>query len=762
MINRVIFLIILLMGILEAVDTEDNLLKNASFEEGIPHWEAGNQNGIFISNDSFIGNKAVEYTTGGASQTTDIILDINGSINYIFSGYYKNIGLVDGMWLGIAYLDEDWNSIGSASMSLKPSMEYKRFALVDSPPIGTKYLSIWTWSETSENGKTLLDGLELYREGVEPLNHSPQIEPIAQQEAILDDNIDISINASDIDGDILTYYLKDSLNDEIYIDSQEGHIRGVISTKGTYTLEVFVIDGKGGVSERSFNLKIVSAPISECNILQNPSFENGLNNWSIYSANTTLVDDPHEGLKALRIRDGGVDQLSQEITTDIDTYQFNGYYKVSGELEGLWLGMNFYDSEKNLLFSKTIALQDAQEYTKFIVNATSTNSTKYIQAWIWSEGDGEITLDELKISRASCYNYTIASSLPPKGIAIENAPQFVVIGFDDNTKAEGIDWALDLFKDKKNADGSEARVSFYMNTIGLDEWIEDDPTPLLEAMKRLKDSSHEMGNHTYNHHSDLNSTDWDIYTQTISNLNLSQWSPRIEGATNSLINKVGLLREEVVGFRAPYLLYNNAMFQSLKANNFLYDCSIEDGYDSHFDGTNFRWPYQLDEGSPSHNENWYGNPENENFVPINSIKGVWELPNHVLMIPNDSKCKKYGIKKRLWKRMKTKIPYLSEHKITGFDYNIWSEAELNKAEFLGILKYNLDLRLEGNRAPFMLGAHTQYYTDEWADQNAPNATKEEMREVISEFVDYALSKPQVRIRPAVDIINWCNNPIPIN
>ncbi len=762
MIHRVIFLIILLIGILNAIESEDNLLKNASFEDGIPHWEAGNKNGIFISNDSFIGNKAVEYTTGGASQTTDIISDINGSVNYIFSGYYKNIGVVDGIWLGIAYLDEDWSSIGSASISLKASTEYKKFALVDNPPIGTKYLSLWTWSETSQEGKTLLDGLELYKEGINTLNHSPQIEQIIDKEIILGDNINIKINASDIDGDILTYYLKNTPNDEIYIDSQNGYIKGVASNRGTYNLKVFVIDGKGGASERSFNLKIISAPISECNILQNPSFENSLNNWSIYSSNTTLIDDPHEGLKALRIKDGGLDQLSQEIKTGIDTYQFNGYYKTSGDFEGLWLGMNFYDNEKNLLFSKTIGLQDSQEYKKFIVNATSTENTKYIQAWVWNEG-GEVTLDELKISRASCYNYNIASSLPPKGISIENAPQFVVIGFDDNTKAEGIDWALDLFKDKKNADGSKARVSFYMNTIGLDEWIEDDPTSLLAAMKRLKDSSHELGNHTYNHHSDLDSTDWDIYTQTISNLNLEEWNPRIDGTTNSLVNKVGLLRENIVGFRAPFLLYNNAMFQSLKSKNFLYDCSIEDGYDSHFDGTNFRWPYQLDEGSASHNENWYGNPDNEKHVSVGSIKGLWELPNHVLMIPRTGKeSKKYGIKGNLWKRMIKKIPYLSEHKITGFDYNIWSEAELNKDEFLGILKYNLDLRLSGNRAPFMLGAHTQYYTDEWANQHAPNATKDEMREVISEFIDYALSKSQVRIRPAIDIINWCNNPTPIN
>ncbi len=497
------------------------------------------------------------------------------------------------------------------------------------------------------------------------------------------------------------------------------------------------------------------------NLLQNSSFEDGLNHWSTYSSKTTIAKDAKDGLKALCIKNGGLDQLSQSIKKDIDTYQFNGYYKTDENIEGLWLGMNFYDKDHDLVLSKTISLNSATKYQKFIVNATSVEGAQYIQAWLWVEG-GEVTLDELKISRASSYNYTIASSLPPKGIAIDKAPQFVVIGFDDNTKAKGIDWALNLFRDRKNSDGSEARVSFYMNTIGLDDWMEDDPEMLLSAMKRLKNSTHEVANHTDNHHSNLDSSNWDSYAKNISNLSFREWNQRVVSASNKLINKVGISSDSIVGFRAPFLLYNNDMFNVLKENNFLYDCSIEDGYDPSFDGTNFRWPYQLNEGSPSHNEGWYGDPTNSESVFIGHIKGLWELPNHVLMIPKDDECKKYGIRVGLWSRILKQIPYLNDYKITGFDYNLWKEASLNKAEFLGILKYNLDLRLCGNHAPFIIGAHTQYYTNKWANKHAKNATVQDMREAISEFIDYALSKSQVRIRPAKDIINWCNNPIPLD
>ncbi len=506
------------------------------------------------------------------------------------------------------------------------------------------------------------------------------------------------------------------------------------------------------------NLTFVNADDTKCNHLKNSNFENNSNNWTTYSSDTQLVDDAFEGNQAISIQDGGMDQITENITGNIDTYQFNGYYKTEGTPDGVWVGMNFYDKNRKLLLTKTVTLKATQSYQNFDVLATSTKETAYIQVRVWSDADsngGSVILDSLKLSSSGCYDYVAPSSLPPKGIEISQAPQFVVIGFDDNTKSEGIYWALNLFNDKKNADGSEARVSFYMNSLGLDEWIEDDPQALLTAMQILKDSSHEIANHTYDHFKGKDAI-------TIQNLDGQEWYDSIMDDSDILVDKVGVLTENIVGFRAPFLLYNQHMLNQLQSQGFLYDCSIEEGYASEYDGTNFRWPYQLNGGSPGHDESWYGNPSNPDYVEVGSIDGLWELPNHVLMVPKDSECEHYGIESGLWSRILTNIPYLSDFKITGFDYNLWSVARLNKEEVLGLFKYNLDLRLQGNRAPFMIGAHTQYYTDDWSETNAPNATTSQMREAISEFIEYALSKSEVRIRPAVDIVNWCTNPTPIN
>ena len=83
---------------------------------------------------------------------------------------------------------------------------------------------------------------------------------------------------------------------------------------------------------------------------------------------------------------------------------------------------------------------------------------------------------------------------------------------------------------------------------------------------------------------------------------------------------------------------------------------------------------------------------------------------------------------------------------------------MSKAELLATLKYTLDLRLKGNRAPFLLGAHTAYYVDS-LEPNAPGApTAAERRQAIEEFLDYARSKPEVRLTSARAVLDWMRNP----
>ena len=660
--HTVLFFILFSATVLNADQSQYNLLKNSGFEAGISGWDSYGF-AVNISTDSHTGSKALAFHTGGTGQATDLLPNIeaiDGSEKYILSGYYKHVGTVDGMWIGVVYFDSNWETIGEDSMEISLSSSYKKFELVSTPPAGTNYMSFWAWSDAESGGTTLLDDLKLY-----PKTFTP----------------------------------------------------------------------------------------SSCALLQNGSFEKNLDGWSLYSSETLRLNSGYESSHAIQLLEGGMDQTVTLFNTAQNTYQFNGYYKTNGTPSGTWVGMNFYDSNNNLLFEKSIALETSATYKKFIVNETTSASVKSIQVWVWTESgsnEGKVIFDNLALTTSSCLDYVTPSSLPPHGMTVSNSPQFVVLGFDDNTMSEGINWALALFNNKKNHDNSKALASFYMNTAGLDEYIEDDPATLLTAMQSLKNSSHEIGNHTYDHHQGLNESQ-------IRELSLTQWNSKLADGETKLLNPVGVAQSDITGFRSPYLLYNQNTLDVLKSRNYLYDCSIEEGYAQKYNGTNFRWPYQLNEGSPGHNESWYGNPENEDYISIGAVEGLWELPVYVLMIPKDSECSQYGISTGLWSRITALMPYLSDYKITGFDYNLWNLARLNKSEVLGILKYNLDLRLSGNRAPLTLGVHTQYYTDSWSS-NAPNANTTQMREAISEFIEYALSKPEVRITTADKVIKWCQNP----
>jgi hypothetical protein len=131
-------------------------------------------------------------------------------------------------------------------------------------------------------------------------------------------------------------------------------------------------------------------------------------------------------------------------------------------------------------------------------------------------------------------------------------------------------------------------------------------------------------------------------------------------------------------------------------------------------------------------------------------------------VPPDSRAAEYGIPPGLRAKMKGIASWFDDAsgKVTGFDYNLWVSFQMSKAEVLATLKHSLDLRLAGNRAPFMFGTHTDYYSSKYTA--ARNATVRERQEAIEEFLDYAASKPEVRIVSTKQILDWVREPVPLN
>ena len=127
-------------------------------------------------------------------------------------------------------------------------------------------------------------------------------------------------------------------------------------------------------------------------------------------------------------------------------------------------------------------------------------------------------------------------------------------------------------------------------------------------------------------------------------------------------------------------------------------------------------------------------------------------------MPDDAECTRQGVAPGLRARIGAalKAAYGSGSgepvdKITGLDWNVLEAAKCTGPEFLAILKHTLDLRLAGNRAPFMVGGHTELYP----------LDKPDRRKAIEDFVAYALSKPEVRFVTGPQLIGWLRAPQPL-
>lgn len=349
------------------------------------------------------------------------------------------------------------------------------------------------------------------------------------------------------------------------------------------------------------------------------------------------------------------------------------------------------------------------------------------------------------------------STNPPGGLAVSQVPQFVAVSFDDNFHVDGMNWAVNAFGPLKNPAGSNqaatfdntpVRTSFFHNSSYLGG--------MQASWKAAFDAGHELGAHTVNHPDGIG-------------FSLSQWNTEIHNSRSALATGMGTTISNVRGFRAPYLHYNNNTFTSLLSGSpaFTYDTSIMGCWATGEGPTNCPWPYTLEAGSADANavfSKWSG----RNVVSVGQHPGLWEVPVSVVFVPPDSVATQYGFATGLRQRVQSLLANAnnpnffeaSTGKLVGMDITMFLDARMNKAESLATLKYTLDQRLAGNRAPFVFVAHTHVFQSGW-NGNAPNLSNlTDRRAVITEFVTYALSKPSVRLRPINDIVNWMKAPVP--
>lgn len=347
-------------------------------------------------------------------------------------------------------------------------------------------------------------------------------------------------------------------------------------------------------------------------------------------------------------------------------------------------------------------------------------------------------------------------------ISVEKTPMFISLGFDDNLDKDGLSWVMELLAKNHNPMGADKfanqalAASFFMNCQPAEK---DDEIKTL--WRQLLQQGHEIGNHTYTHPDDKVN-----YNPLENWMTPEQWQDEIS-LCNALLTKPveqgGIGVSSVSGFRAPYLTYNDNSLQAIVDNGVRYDVSFPAGIMPEQNGRNNYWPYTLDNGSPTHDlavAGWWK-------PAIKSYPGLWEVPLHTLIVPPDSHMEKYGLAYSLRDKVASRVGHFDpvSGKGDNFDWNLYSTpdfgaAGLSEDDVVAIYKYNLDLRLEGNRAPLVLGLHSGFYgyldgNEHWG---MPETTVVNRQNVLSRFVEYALAQPEVRFVTHKQIIDWVKDP----
>lgn len=355
------------------------------------------------------------------------------------------------------------------------------------------------------------------------------------------------------------------------------------------------------------------------------------------------------------------------------------------------------------------------------------------------------------------------SANPPGKLTVDNTPLFVVIGADDCGDEETVKWLVDFLRSKKNKgkknkatyDRTPLKMSFYVNGKYAKE--------AGKAWKYAYKRGHEIGNHTVTHFLD---DKW----QAIDARKFDQkiWYDEMVSNDSIIMATIGINKSDITGFRVPRLEYNRSAFLAMKKRGFTYDCSIEEGGQEAQDGTNYYWPYKLDNGAEidSLQVSWSVGEKDWGYKGIGKIPGLWEFPVYNYIVPHDSLAKEYNFDSGLRNRIAKGIDFFNAKtgNLTGFDYNVfapydWAGAQMSSKEYYAVLKYSFDQRRKGNRAPFHIGMHPDFYTESSDEYYGKKDNYKSRRKVIEDIINYVSQYEEVRIVTAQQVINWMEAPV---
>lgn len=216
--------------------------------------------------------------------------------------------------------------------------------------------------------------------------------------------------------------------------------------KQTFTLKSFALFS----ALIFFSVKTeVFAQTCPGNLLTNPGFEDGLNNWSNWGG-LTLSADAHSGTKAVYVADGlSSGGANAAPATPGNNYTLSAFAKISADVNWGSIEIIFYDANWVQIecHSKEVTTLSYQQHS---LTAVAPHNAAWVSATLWKQTDGELWVDD----------YCLTSGGPSSSLTLGNRVFYDNNGngvFDDG------DWGLDgyvtvkLYADNNNdgvADGA--------------------------------------------------------------------------------------------------------------------------------------------------------------------------------------------------------------------------------------------------------------------------------------------------------------------
>ncbi len=279
------------------------------------------------------------------------------------------------------------------------------------------------------------------------------------------------------------------------------------------------------------------------------------------------------------------------------------------------------------------------------------------------------------------------STQPPGGLTPAETPQMILITFDDAVYGGRYDLIQQVVSNHWNPNGTPIQATFYINT----DWCD------YRQVQQLHAQGHEIAIHTMTH-------------TTGTNTDVATWRREIYGARKALSDLAQIPIEEIVGFRAPHLKFNDASFQALADAGMEYDASVKERPgDLSPDGANFIWPYTLDNG--------LAQTATTGLAPTNVFPGLFEVPVYVLLDTN-------GVEQ------------------------CTMDCAGTPEEFLALLQRNFLERYNGNRAPLGIFLHTYWFTNQPQNVSA-----------LSDFIAWAQAWPDVWFVSTHALVEFMKNPV---